>query len=334
MENEIVKQQIEHAKRFLLLGYPVYSDLVSKTLSSNHDLPIEDLRNQIGLSDYPDFTYGKPLFYCFINSMPRSGSSAYRQSLFKSHPNICIFAELFKVGTVYSHQDFDFEALRIMLSGSKSDATSINWSNREKGLFHLGKFERRYKRFIKYEANTNRFLIGDKRPFLFKSMSNMINKFPTKSLKIIHILRNEFDIIASGLKRKRNLEDKSWKQDQDMEYLVENYNLFLNELESCINSERYKNVHNIYVDYNNMFNIPNVMSVARELTGSLDSAVFSEKVIGNAQKSQLAKTELRNGILKRFIQRGKLRKAEKKFISENINYRLKTDIQNHLKIQF
>ena len=189
MENELVKQQIRHAKRFLRRGYPVYSDLVSKTLSSKHDLPIEDLRHQIGLSDYPDFTYGKPLFYCFINSMPRSGSTAYRQSLFKSHPNICIFAELFKVGTVYSHQDFDFEALRITLSGSKSDATTINWSNEEKALFHLEEFERRYKRFIKYEANTSRFLIGDKRPYLFKSMSNMINKFPTKSLKIIHILR-------------------------------------------------------------------------------------------------------------------------------------------------
>lgn len=334
MENELVKQQIRHAKRFLRRGYPVYSDLVSKTLSSKHDLPIEDLRHQIGLSDYPDFTYGKPLFYCFINSMPRSGSTAYRQSLFKSHPNICIFAELFKVGTVYSHQDFDFEALRITLSGSKSDATTINWSNEEKALFHLEEFERRYKRFIKYEANTSRFLIGDKRPYLFKSMSNMINKFPTKSLKIIHILRNEFDIVASGLKRKRNLKDKSWKQDQDMEYLVENYNLFLNELENCISSERYKNVHNIYVDYNNMFSIPNVMSVARELTGSLDSAVFSGKVIGNAQTSEVAKNKSKQGILKRFTQRPRLTRLEKNFIRENINYELKNHIQDHLKIEF
>ena len=80
-----------------------------------------------------------------------------------------------------------------------------------------------------------------------------------------------------------------------MEYLVENYNLFLNELESCINSRTIQKRSQYLCEYNNMFNIPNVMSVARELTGSLDSAVFSEKIIGNAQTSQLAKTELRNG---------------------------------------
>lgn len=334
MQNDNVKKQIHHAKKFLTRGYPIYSDQISKLLSCNYDLPIEDLRHQIGLNEYPNFVHGKPIFYSFINSMPRSGSSAYRQSLFKSHPNICIFSELYKVGTIYSCQDFDFKALREKLGGVKSDATSINWSNREKGLFQLENFERRYKRFTKHERDTSRFLIGDKRPFLFESMPDMIMNFPDRSLKIIHILRNEFDIIASGLKRKRDPEDKSWTQDQDIEYLVHSYNLYLNELGSCIYSEKYKNVHNIYVNYNNMFTVPNVMLVARELTGSLTSAIFSEKTLGHAQRAEEISKKSKNGVIKRILQSPALSKSEKNYISDNINYELKNYIQDHLSIIF
>lgn len=334
MKNEIINRRIDHAKIYLARGFPIYADLVSKDLSHNFYIPIEDLRQQIGLFQNTNFVQHGKTFFGFINSMPRSGSTAYRQCLFKSHPNLCFFSELYTVGTVYSPQDFDFATIETRLTGSKNDAPSINWSNQKKCLDQLKMLKNRYERFIEHEVNDSCFLVGDKRPYLFKSMPEFIGNFPHGSLKIVHILRNERDIIASGLARRKDPKDKNWRQEQDLKYLVSSYNIFLEELERSIYSEKYSAVHNIYVSYDNMFKIPNIMLVLRELACSLNSVRFPEKVIDHEIKAQKMNSRSIMDRAKHFLRPARLSKSQQNFITANINYELKRVIQNHLKIVF
>lgn len=140
--------------------------------------------------------------FLFVSGMPRSGTTAFGD-LLNIVDDMKLFVELGNEFMPFSPNDFSNSVL----------PTLVQWSGQEKNTRILEVSD--YK------------VIGDKRPYFFMNLPHFFENFKSLDFKVLHIVRNIFEVAYSYQMRANNSEDKLWGASKGVSQCMHEINLML-----------------------------------------------------------------------------------------------------------
>lgn len=140
--------------------------------------------------------------FLFVSGMPRSGTTAFGD-LLNIVDDMKLFVELGNEFMPFSPNDFSNSVL----------PTLVTWSGQEKNSVILKKKD--FK------------VVGDKRPYFFMNLPHFFVNFESLDYKVLHIVRNVYEVAYSYQMRANNSEDQLWGANKGVSQCMHEINLML-----------------------------------------------------------------------------------------------------------
>ena len=167
--------------------------------------------------------------YLFVSGMPRSGTTAFGDLLNISN-SINLFVEYGNEFMPASPKDFASEVMDLLVSWSGQASNHV----------------------LKENVGSSKW-VGDKRPYFFMNLPQVLENFKERKLRVFHILRNIYDVCFSYQNRADNSQDEMWSSTKGFEQCIYEINLMLDYF-SSLSEEDLGSIS--FVSYESLFSDP------------------------------------------------------------------------------